>query len=254
MPAREAIRRRVTTWAAALVLGVASPALAQVGYTGSLHFVRVGTGEDRTDAVYLFNGVEVERGRIRVSATVPVILLRAPAVDAVTGATLPAAWSNGIGDPVFRVDVATMPTRDQPFGATLSASFKPPLADAAQGFGSGEADVAFGVTLSGVRGRNSVLVDVSWWVLGDPPDLPLRDVPSFYAGYGRILDRQYRWSLLASVSGSPAIVSGLPSSSQVGVSLLRLFDRGSGVGVNLSLGLTDGAADVVVGTMWRVGF
>lgn len=243
-------------WIAAPALFLAAaPARAQTGgYIGSVYFVSADNVEgERSDAMYLLNGFDVEKGRIRASATVPFIVQRIRWTEA-DGAAAETPWLSGFGDPFFRVDVAVWRPRARGSSFRLSASIKPPLASVTDGFSSGEVDYAFGASWSSWRGRQSVLADVTYWVVGDPPDTDLRNVPAFYVGYGRVLDSRYRWSAIVSASGSPPLAPGLGSTAQISAAVLRTVGRTGAAGVSVDVGLTGGAADIALGTTWRFAF
>jgi hypothetical protein len=255
--ARGTVGRRAAsaaTVAVVLVLTAAS-ASGQTGYTGAAYFVKTTTAEgERSEAVYLFNSVDVTRGWLRTTVTVPLVVERTRwAVDGVPDVE-PEPWTVGFGDPVIRLDVEPFRRGASGLSARFGAAIKAPLASVDEGLSSGEVDVGLGVSVSAGRDRDSVLADVTYWIVGDPPDLPLRNGPSAYVGYARVLDRDYRWSALVSVSGSPALAPGLRAPAQVGIGILRVLRSGAGLGVSVDIGLTDGAADIAVGTSWRMAF
>lgn len=241
--------------AVALVVCPAATSAAQTGgYTGSVYFVTVDTTDgERADAVYILNSLDVEHGRVRGSVTLPWIVQRT-AWAVADDQPLDVPWQSGFADPTFRVEVEAWRTGTRDAALRLSASVKAPVASVEDGFSSGEVDYALGVSWSGFRGRQSVLADFTWWVLGDPSDVDYRNVASFYVGYGRVLDRRYRWSAIVSASGSPSVIAGGTPPAQVSVALLRGFGARGALGLSLDLGLTDGAADLGVGTTFRFGF
>jgi len=167
---------------------------------------------------------------------------------------LDVPWASGPGDPFFRVDVAAWRSPERDASLRLSGSIKAPIASVDDGFSSGEVDYAVGVSWSAFRGRQSVLADVTYWVLGDPAGTDYRNIASPYVGYGRVLDSRYRWSAIVSASGSPAVIPGLDPSAQWSVALLRVLGPRASFGVSLDLGLTDSAADFALGGTWRVAF
>jgi hypothetical protein len=253
MPERLPRRLRVAAFAAA-ALCWATAASAQIGYTGSLYFVRIDTAEgERTDAVYLFTSVDFERGRFRGSLTVPVIAQQSAWIDPDLG-PVETGWQSGLADPTLRVDAEVWRNRTRDTTLRLSGAVKVPVASVEDGYSSGGTDVAFGLSVATFRGRNSVLADLTFWILGDPADADYRNVPAFYAGYARVLDRNYRWSGIVSVSGAPSAIAGFDPPAQVSLALLRLLGRGAALGVSFDVGLTDGAADFAVGSTWRFVF
>jgi len=249
------IRRRLRVASlAAVVLLWATAASAQVGYIGSVYFVRIGeTDENRTDAVYLFNSIDVEAGRVRTSVSLPLIVQQSRWTDPELGPSV-TPWLSGLADPTVRVDVEAWRGRSRTQSLRLSGSVKVPVASVEDGYSSGEVDVAFGVSYSAFRDRNSVLADVTYWWLGDPTDFDYRNVPAFYVGYARVLDRRYRWSGILSVSGAPSVIPGLDPPAQVSVAVLRVFGRGAALGFSVDVGLTGGSSEFALGSTWRLAF
>ena len=239
---------------AAVALAWAATAQAQVGYTGSVYVLRIKTDEgERTDAVYFFNSLDVQAGRVRASMTLPLISLQSRWSDPDLG-PVESGRQSGLADPMVRVDAEAWRSRRGDLSLRPSAAVKFPVAGVDDGFSSGEVDVAFGASFSMFRGRNSLLADVTYWALGDTPDAVYRDAPAFYVGYGRVLDRNYRWSGIVSVSGSRAVTSGVDPPAQVSVALLRILGSGAAFGLSLDVGLMDGASDIAIGSTWRFAF
>ena len=238
----------------AAALGWAAAASAQVGYTGSVYFVKIRTAEeDRTDAVYLFNSIDFERGPVRGSVTLPLIVQQSRWVDPEFGVS-ETPWQSGLADPTVRVDARAWQSRARDVSIRASGTVKIPVASVEDGYSSGEVDVAIGVSLSTFRGRNSVLADLTYWIVGDPPDYDYRNVPAIYVGYARVLDRNYRWSGIVSVSGAPSVIPDLEAPAQVSFAVLRIIGAGAAVGFSFDIGLTDGASDFALGSTWRFVF
>jgi len=250
------MRGTVVTAIAVVCLVTAVPAAeAQGGYSGGLTLVRShGDGIDRSDTVYFLNSIDVTRGRIRATAMLPV-LTQQTVWEVAPGVTVPASnWSGTIGDPMVRADVAVAGQHDGPWSVSVNAAFKFPVADVDTGLGSGEIDKAFGVTLAGTRRRSSYMLDVSYWVLGDPPGTSYRDGPAFFLGYATILGHSYRWSAMMGLAGSRSVVEGLDPPIQISVGVLRALRSRIGLGATVGIGLTDTAADWTAGVSWRIGF
>ena len=254
MTERPGLRCLLVAAIAAAALMRATAASGQVGYTGSVYFVKIDTPDgQRTDAVYIFNSVDFEFGRLRGSATLPVIAQQSAWVDSVLG-SVNTGWQSGLADPTFRIDADVWRTRLRGTSVRVSGSFKAPVASVDDGYSSGEADVAVGISVSTFLGRNGLLADLSYWTLGDPPGVDYRNVPTIYVGYARVLDPAARWSGIVSVSGSPSVIPGAEPTAQVSAAVLRLLGRGASIGLSFDVGLTDGAADFGIGTTWRVAF
>jgi hypothetical protein len=238
----------------AVALLWAAAASAQVGYMGSVYFVRIGdTAEDRTDAIYLLNSIDLQTGRVRTSVSLPLIVQQSRGTDPDLG-PFETPWQSGLADPTVRVDLDAWQSLRRDQALRVSGSIKLPVASVADGHSSGEVDVAAGVSYSTFRGRNSLLADVTYWFLGDPQDFDYRNVPSFYVGYGRVLDRGYRWSGIVSVSAARSVIPDLDPPAQVSVAVLRVFGPGAAIGFSVDVGLTGGSSEFAVGSTWRFAF
>ena len=236
------------------LLAAATPAAAQIGYSGSVTFVRSrATDGVRSDAVYVFNGVDVPIGPVRASVTVPWIAQQTLLFTDASTTAAGSQWVRGLGDVFVRAEVP-ITRRLSPVSAAVSGAVKFPTADADRGLGSGEVDVTFGVTDSATRGRHLVLTDVSYWMLGDSPELEVRSVPALYVGYGVVLGREYRWTATVAVASSVSIVEGYAAPTQLSVGVLRVMRSGAALGMNIGIGLTDTTAAFTVGTSWRLVF
>lgn len=147
---------------AALGAGLPTPAAAQAAYSGSVTFLRSrADGTTRNDAIYVVNGFDAPIGHVRVSVTVPVLAQQMPtATDAVSAAA--TNWVTGLGDVYVRADAPLSGVGSGRLATSVNGSVKLPTADAARGLGSGETDVTVGFAVSSMRGRHSVLADVSF--------------------------------------------------------------------------------------------
>ena len=237
------------------LFGPVTTAVAQGGYSGAVSLVRShGEGIDQNDTVYFLNSIDVTLGRIRATAMLPVLSQKTVWSTAPGLTPQPSTWSGTVGDPMVRADVAVAGRHQGPWSVSLNSAVKIPVADAETGLGSGEFDSAYGVTFAGSRGRSSYLIDVSYWVLGDPADVEYRDVPALYVGYATILGNGYRWSAMAGLAGSGSVAPGLDPPVQFNVGILRALRSRVAIGATVGIGLTDTAADWTAGVSWRVGF
>jgi len=245
---------RLVPIALVILLLSAGTAAAQVGYSGSTFLVASRDDSDaRVWTWYLVNGVDVATGPVRLTVMVPILSQQVLSVDA-TQQVFETVRRSGVGDPTVRVDLMPGRRRLGGVGVEASAAVKVPVRSVDSGLGTGHADVAFGATFSGAWNRNTWMIDASYWILGDSPDLPLRNTPALYAGYGRVLDNAYRWSLIVAASTSPSAVAGFPSTGQVNLTVLRLLSSRGGIGATVGLGLTESTPDVSIGASWRAGF
>lgn len=254
MPLRTRVLRLVPAFVVACLVLRPTPLWAQFGYTGSAHVVRVETADgDRTDAAYLFTSLDLETGPVRTSVTLPVVAQSLRWADPNAG-LVETGWQAGLADPIIRVDGRIWRHLTGASALRVSGAVKLPVASREDGFSSGKVDAAVGLSVTTSQGRNSLLADVTYWIFGDPEDMAYRNVPAVYIGYARVLDRQYRWSGILSVSAAPSAIPDLGAPAQVSAALLRAVGRRGAVGVSVDVGLTDNAADLAVGSLWRFTF
>lgn len=244
--------------ALALLLGGGGVVAAQdVGYTASV-FVARNSGPDATfDSISMFNSVDVGRGPLRLTFSVPLGRYHAvieDGVDAVDGAVIPGSdtTASGFGDPWIRADVRVLDDRVRGLSVSLAGSVKPPLVDPEAGLGTGKLDYAFGVSLYKSSGRTALLADALYSVFGDPEGFEYKDGLSFSTGVASTLSRSGRWSALVTVSGFTAGYAGLPAPVQLNTGVLTLVGRRHSLVVSAGFGLTESAPDVSVSTSWRI--
>jgi hypothetical protein len=165
------------------------------------------------------------------------------------GDTEPAATGHegSVSDPVVQAYAQVLQSGHSGIG--LSASVKVPLVEAGA-YGTGEWDVGGGLSLSRLVGSATMLgLDVSYWHMGDMPDLPLQDGVAGTFTLGRSFGRS--WLASASLSGSRSTVAGYEAPWWASLLVSRAGARGI-LGLTASVGLTDTAPDVTVGVVWRV--
>lgn len=161
--------------------------------------------------------------------------------------TVVTDYQTRVGDPT--VQVALFPVRGRTaFGITASA--KVPLTDTTD-FGTGEWDVGGSVSLSQQIGAGGTFVgvDLGYWILGDLPDLELRD--PWLVGASVSFVRPSGWGGSLSVSGAQSVVEGFENAYSIGAGLIRVGSRGS-IGANVSFGLTETTPTVSAGIIWRL--
>ena len=277
---RRWLRLLLVVAAAQLAPATTAPGAQQVTYTGSLQGA---TGDyiftERTSSVALFSGLALELGRLHLSATVPLLLQSAPWVTSGGAGPVPtggpryesvAEWSGrggrqhgrialpasaeqsevGIGDPMLFAGLALVQSGMGP-GVSLEGAVKAPVADVERGLGTGEWDYGAGLGASLPFGRTALYLDGMYWVLGDMPGLPLRDVVSWSGAVGRIF-RDGEWSALVSPSGSGATIAGSDAPVQAGLMIGRRWAGGRAISASLSVGLSESASDVAGSVGWRV--
>jgi hypothetical protein len=236
----------------ATVLGAASPGGAQtIGYTGTVFVSRSTYETERASSVYFFNAVDVTGGRIRLSASVPLIRQEMTPLDSLADATVSAPWTNaGFGDPLIRLDVQVVDDRRHALQIGVAGSLKPAIVDAADGLGTGVADYAAGVSAFKAMGGTMVLADAMFWKYGDPEGVDFENSLSYSFGVGRTLGTG-RWSTIASFAGfSP--IGDTPPPLLLTIGVMRLVGRNQSLAINAGFGLTGSSTDFSIGTSWRI--
>jgi len=266
---------------AGVVLAILATASAVTGqeitYTGSLQF---STGDyiftERTSSFYLFSGLAVSAGPLGVSAIIPVIMQSTPWVSNGGTGMIPLGGTQhsevgqrkrgrkvalpdtiesedvGLGDPLLRADVELLKAGKILPSVHIAAQLKAPLADVDQGFGTGEWDYGGGVSLTKAVGGNFVFVDVSYWVLGDLPDLELQDPVAYGVTLGRPLAGG-KLAVLASFLGYTEIIEDADPPAQVGFALTYRLASGRSLSASMVFGLTESSPDFSVSLGWRIG-
>lgn len=267
------------------VAAVAAPAQS-LSYLGGLQYA---TGDfiftQRTWSAYLSNGLSWSAGRLRASASVPLVMQPAgwlqysgAGVMVPTGGMAGSAGGStsnspgmgsgmnggtmtpssdmpfsrvGIGDPIGRIDVALSRADAEHPVVSLVGAAKAPLADVNRGFGTGEWDVGAGLSSAVKVASVSVFAEAVYWKLGNPPGASLRNAVVYALSVGRTFPRS-RWSVLGTVSGASSFWTGLEAPVQAGVGVGYLFESGSSVFATAAAGLTRTAPAISTGLGWRV--
>ncbi|HKK07354.1 MAG TPA: hypothetical protein VKA44_00565 [Gemmatimonadota bacterium] len=157
----------------------------------------------------------------------------------------------GVGDPTFRASVDLLPPERGDLAVTLSGEVKAPVADPDRGFGTGTWDGGGALSVSRRLGSTFLFGEVGYWVLGDLPELELRDPVTFSAGVGRRLGTR-GLALLASVSGSTRILEGTDPPLDVGGGLSYRFADGRSLSLGISVGLSESSPDLGASLGWRI--
>lgn len=264
-----------------------------VQYTGSLQYA---TGNyffvERTNSVYLSNGLNLSTDRVNLSASVPVIFQSTPWVSYSMMGGIPSGGPQqgavrrrgggmgngghgggsggnrrselalpdtanydqiGLGDPSARVDVEVIRVENTGSRISLIGSAKAPLADVDRGFGTGAWDAGLGGGLSQRLGRWFLFGEAVYWWMGDMDDLSLQNAVSYAASVGRAF-RQGQIGVLVSLSGyTSEIVDGVDPPLQAGAGVNYTFsDGGYSLNASASFGLSDSSSDVSFGIGWQI--
>lgn len=251
----------------------------QIDYAGSVQYA---SGDylftERASALYLYNSLVVTAGRVRVSASVPLVLQNTSWVTYYSGdgSTTGAASSSGTGhgmtgegnsgvvdttsseqlgfaDPLVHGGVQLLRQGKARPSLSLTFDVKIPLADVESGFGTGEWDYAGGLALAKSVGTTFLFADISYWYLGDMPGAEFKNTLAFGAGVGRSLGGG-RFGLLASLLGNTEVQEGAGAPVQASLGLSYLLDMRRSLMGSASLGLTESAPDISVSFGWLFRF
>jgi hypothetical protein len=244
---------------------------AGVVYSGALQFA---SGDyifaDRTNSVYLINGLFVSSGPVRVSASIPIIYQNTSLVSSSGPGMMPAGDRGqdgsaapahggghatgvsgfhdvGVGDPLLRADWEAL---REP-GVAVAAVAKPPLASVEKGFGTGEWDYGAGLSLAHLVRRTFLSASAIYWVMGDPAEVDLHNAVAYSVGVGRPLARG-RFSALVSLAGYTRVLEGVDPFRQIAVSLGYVPASGRSLSAAVTFGLSQSAPDVGLSLGWSV--
>jgi len=265
--------------AALLILSVrlnTSPGHAAT-YTGS---VQLTSGEyifsERTTSLSLYNGVAFSAGPVGMYVSIPITYQSTPWVSRSGSGMIPSGGDEhsevggrtdggrmtladtveydqvALGDPMLHADLEVLKERKAMPSVYVTADLKAPLADLDRGFGTGEWDYGAGLSLVKGFGRSLLLIDVTYWVLGDLPDLELHDPVAYSFAVGHTLAAG-KYSVLVSFSGYSRILDEVDPPVQVGIGANYSLDSGTILSGNAALGLTESTPEVSVSLGWQIG-
>jgi hypothetical protein len=244
---------RATAVVAVWLMTTPATANAQISYSGSVTFAASEIDAQRVNATYWLNGIDISLGRFSTGITLPMIAQQVPLVGADGGLTGELSNATGLGD-LTLWGAARLTNQQGPVRLVVSGSLKLPTGDADANLGSGKADGSVSVTIAIGRSRHQIVVDLSYWVIGDSVEAPARNVPAVYLGYGALLGADYRWTAIAGVSTARSMVEGLQPPTQLFFGVQRGVDRRAWIGMSAGIGLTETAPKFHVGMTWRVTF
>jgi hypothetical protein len=286
----------------AMSIGVRAVA-QEIAYTGSVH---VSTGEymftERTTSIALINGLALNVGRVRLSASIPLYTQNSAAVTYVSGVpvptggpdagavrqrqpgrrvpmgpgghapgdravlttaiasdatpapmmvTAPREYRTEMGDPLFQAGIDLVGGSGDMEMLGVYALAKAPVTGVESGVGTGEWDYGAGAGIGLGSAATFLFADVSYWVNGDLPDLPLRNTVNYAATLGRWL-ADGRWSVSASVLGASTMIHDIDAPLSLGIGLGYTAGRGNAVHAGVSTGLSESAPDLSAWIGWRV--
>ena len=229
----------------------------------------------QTSSLYFANGLTVVAGRLRASASIPLIVQDAgliqyggsgivptggmPGHDSSTGTMRGGMMSGGggmvathmgLGDPLGRADFTLRRSAGLLASLVVTTAIKPPLASVGSGVGTGRWDYAAGATATSTISELLVVADAAYWVLGDTPALPFRNPLAYAISVGR-LHHSGNFGLLASLSGTTSILTGVPGSVIVGGGVTYRVSPAGSLSGSVSVGATRSAPAFTVGIGWQ---
>ena len=158
----------------------------------------------------------------------------------------------GAGDPMFGLSVTTVREEDgAPVTLSLRGDLKVPVADADQGFGTGQADVGAGGSVSRQLGDAYIFTDLEYWAFGDMPDLELKNALSYAAGVGHVSGSV---GVSAMFSGYTRILEGTdpPMTVSGGLSVFPGETGRTGISFTAAAGLTESSPDFSLSAGWTL--
>lgn len=250
----------------------------QIDYSGSIQY---SSGDylfpQRSSALFLYNGLGLTAGRVRLSASLPLVFQRTPwiiysdatgtgsagdgtaagadatgGIEAVVADTV-SYEELGLGDPMARVDFRLLDEKGLRPSIRVTVDVKVPVGDVERGFSSGEWDYAGGLSLMKSVGTTFVFMDFAYWYMGDMPGVDLENSLAYGAGIGQSLGAG-RLGLLASIFGSSRIQPAVDPPLQVSLGLSYLMDLRRSLMISASAGLTDSAPDISLSLGWFIRF
>lgn len=242
---------------AALLSGITPARAQEVGVSLAVSGAR-GTYDAayHLSGLYLFAGVDVTGGPVRLWASVPFIRSSSSVdtVDPVTGASSASqSTTTGMGDPLVRVDLRLVNDRAHSLQVRAAAAVKPSLVNAASGRGTGKTDVAVGGAVFGGFGRTSVFADALYWKYGDPDGVDFQDAVVYSVGFGRVIGTG-RWASMVTLSGASKAMSGGDAPMQLNLAALLAAGRRQSLAISGGVGLRGVTGGVSVSTSWRTTF
>mgnify|MGYP001813741073 FL=1 len=148
----------------------------------------------------------------------------------------------GIGDPYFRFGALVYRGVFDRNSIGVFGTVKAPVADEAQGFGTGEWDYGLGLSWSRRTARNLVYVELAYWSLGEPPDVTFSNPIAGEFTYGRVLSNP-RFLLEATIWGRTETVPGIDGPIAIDLTLGRSLNGPHSVYFSVEAGFTESAPD-----------
>jgi hypothetical protein len=157
-------------------------------------------------------------------------------------------FATNVGDPMFGASLTAFEGTGLLRSVGVEGWAKSPVASVASGIGTGAWDYGAGASLVMGLGETLVFTSATWWMLGDMPDLELKDALFYSMGVGHRLGGA--WSLLATASASTAIVAGSDPPASLGLLLSRSVGGGGSISIGAGAGVTESASAFTASLGW----
>ncbi len=269
-------------------LTVAGQAWGQsLRYNGS---VQMATGsyffEENTRSLYVTNGLGIRNGRYGISIDVPFVVQSSPWISYSHYGGIPTGGpqhesvgqhygqrsgpgmgggrrqnidlvdtasytQSGFSDPSLSLQYQVLGYESGITALYLNTSIKFPLADPANGFGTGAWDTGIGSSISRRFGTWFTTANIMYWHFGNMPDLELKSSLTYGAGIGKSFSGGH-WLVLGSFNGMTKVIEGVapPMSTALGIGY-QVGTRNN-LNISTSFGLSESSADVAFGGGWQV--
>jgi hypothetical protein len=163
----------------------------------------------------------------------------------------PGAYRFTLGDPILSVGRDVWTSFDGAHRVGLQGSAKLPLAPVSSGVGTGAADIGAALSTAMTLGGTIVALDVSHWIIGDLPDLELRDITGAMLGIGQVFGWTRQHSVTLAYSAATAAVARSEAPQTVSIAYGFLSDSGGGLNAGVTHGLTESSAEWTAWVGWR---
>jgi hypothetical protein len=270
--------RLAVAGAITVALATAAPASGgAVSYIGSVQLAQGTYFFDQTlRGVSFMNGFSLNAGAFTLSASIPLIYQSSPYVSYSGIGVLPSGGAEsdlvkgrqgkepvvlpepveyrqyGVGDPLLYMGIRLWEEGKVVPSLQVVGQAKVPLATLESGFGTGEWDYGAGISLGKRLGGVFLFADLGYWVLGDLPDLELKNPWSYVVSMGLPLSGG-KAALMLSYSGLTEIIAGVEPPSALGLGLSIRVGSRSSLLFNGSLGLSESSPDFSASFGWSIG-
>jgi hypothetical protein len=156
-----------------------------------------------------------------------------------------------LGDPYAHMDVEVLGERRFLPAIGIAADLKIPLADVNRGFGTGKWDYGGGILLTKSTGTYYLFADLSYWILGDLPELDFRNPVVYSIGWGRAFANG-AYGVLTSFSGSTSSITGVDPPAQISAGFNYRMKSGRSVNGSIAVRLSESVPDMAVILGWRL--